>query len=330
MALTTKSLGIHQSEIIIRSALQQGLAEMRAKPWLLDYCFASLPLDTLTQKDYGQSLVDQAKAWFLQQDIPVKMNSANQPPTTFPAISIQLVSSVEDAKTHGDIHYEPFEDSDIDWPVLYGPFDAVSYNPMTGVLVLPTDVVDSIVLGPGQLIIDRIGGIHQILSVNDERTVVVETNAVGDFSGAVIKGQKPAYVAHMESVVFQEQYQIGVHCQGQPEQLTWLHSIVTFILLAYKQTLLEARNFERSTISSSDFNDNPFLGGDSGELIYSRFITITGFVRQMWPGNIAPKATAVEVQPVIVGGGVMHPSDTVDELDQESWIGDGDIDSFNS
>lgn len=330
MALTTKSLGIHQSEIIIRSALQQGLAEMRAKPWLLDYCFGSLPLDDLTKNDYGQSLLDQAKQWFLQQDIPVKMNTANQPPTTFPCISIQLVSSTEDAKTHGDIHYEPFEDSDLMWPILYGPFDAVSYDPKTGVLGLPLDIIGKFVVARGQLVIDRTGGMHQITDLHDNHTVVIEKNAVGDFTGAAIKGQPPAFVASMESVVFQESYQIGCHAQGQPEQLTWLHSIVTFILLAYKQTLLERRNFERSTIQSSDFTDNPFLGSDNGEMVYSRFVTITGFVRQMWPGGIAYKATGVETQPSIIGGGNMFPSDTVDQLDEEVWIGDGSTDDFNS
>lgn len=329
MAINTKTFGIFQSEITIRSMIQQGLAEIRAKPYLLDYCFASLPQDTLTAKTYGQSIVDKAKSWFLQQDIPVKMNTAQNPPSTFPCISIQLVSSNEGEKTLGDVHYDPYEDSDLLWPVLFGPFDAVSYDHKTGILVLPSNVVDKLVLSPGQIVFDKVGGIHQIQTVNDEHTVVIESGLVVDFSQANIKGQPPALITSLESVIFSETYQIGCHVQGEAEKLTWLHSIMTFIFLAYKETLLEARNFERSVVSSSDFSDNPFLGSDSGELVYSRFITLSGYVRQMWPGSFAEKITGVETQPAIIGGGVMFPDETEDQKDQESWIGDKDFSIFS-
>jgi len=320
MPVNTKTLGIFQSDLIIRSALLQGLAELRAKPWLLDYCFASLPQDDLTKNDYGQSSIDQAKKWFLQQAIPVKMNTTNQPPTTFPAISIQLVSSNEDAKTHGDVNYEPSEDNDMQWPSLYGPFDAVSYNGSTGVLVLPSDVSSQLILSPGQLIIDRVGGFHQITEVLDAQTVVIEKNLTVDFSQSYVKGQPPALITSVESVVFSETYQLGVHVSGEPEQLTWLHSIVVFLLLAYKQTLLEARNFERSTVSSSDFNDNPYLGSE-GQNVYTRFITLSGYVRQMWPGDIAQKITGTQTQLVIEDGRVMYPNESTSDA---PFIGDED------
>lgn len=322
MAVNTKTFGIFQSDLIIRSAITQGLAELRKKSWLLDFCFASLPQDELTARDYGQSTIDKAKAWFLAQKLPVMMNTTNQPPTTFPCISIQLVSSNEDAKTHGDVNYDVSEDNDMSWPALYGPFDAVSYNPVNGVLVFPDDVADKLVLFPGQIVIDRTGGFHQIIEAIDAVTVVVDKNLTVDFSQAVVKGQPPSIITSIESVVFSETYQIGCHVNGEPEQLTWLHSIVVFLLLAYKQVYLEARNFERSIISSSEFSDNPFLG--EGQTVYSRFITLSGYVRQMWPGAIAQKITGVQSQPIIEGGGVMYPNATDEEIKDASFIGDED------
>jgi hypothetical protein len=323
MAINTKTFGIFQSDLIIRSALTQGLAELRKKSWLLDFCFASLPQDELTAKDYGQSTVDKAREWFQAQKLPVMMNTTNQAPTTFPCLSIQLVSSNEDAKTHGDVNYDPTEDNDMAWPVLYGPFDAVFYDPVTGKLVFPDDVANKLVLFEGQIVIDRTGGFHQIIEAIDAVTVTIDKNLTVDFSQAVVKGQPPSLITSIESVVFAETYQIGCHVSGDPEQLTWLHSIVVFLLLAYKQTLLEARNFERSIISSSEFSDNPFLG--SGEqLVYSRFITLSGYVRQMWPGSIANKITGVQSQPIIEGGGVMYPAATDEEIKDAPWIGDED------
>lgn len=324
MAITTQTIGIFQSDLIIRSAIMQGLAELRAKDWLLDFCFASLTQDALTSADHGQSAIDRAKEWFLAQQIIVMMNTTNNPPTTFPVISIQLVSSNEDSKTHGDVNYDPTEDNTMQWPVLYGPFNAVSYTPKTGVLVLPADVASKLVLGPGQLIIDKVGGMHMIIDVIDDVSVHIDKNLTVDFTQAVVKGQAPALITSIESVIFSETYQIGVHCQGEPEQLTWLHSIMVFILLAYKQTLLEARNFERSVISSSEFSDNPFLG--DGQKVYSRFITLSGYVRQMWPGNIAQKIVATQTQPVIDGGGTMYPPSNTQQqqIQDASFIGDGD------
>lgn len=321
MAVNTKTFGIHQSDIIIRSAIEQGLAELRAKPWLLDYCFASLPQDDLTSKTYGTATLQRAKDWFIQQKIPVKMNTTNQPPTVFPAISIQLMSSNEDAKTHGDVNYDPYEDNDMQWAVLYGPFTPVSYDPTTGTMVFPSDVSATLSLSPGQLIIDIVGGMHQIIEVIDAQTVQIDKNLTVNFNGAVVKGQPPALITSVESVVFAETYTIGCHVQGEPEYLTWLHSIMVFILLAYKQTLLEARNFERSVIQSSDFTDNPFLG--EGQLVYSRFITLSGYVRQMWPGNITPKVTGVDTQIVVEDAGKMWPNESGPITDQ-IIIGDED------
>jgi hypothetical protein len=324
MAVNTQTIGIFQSDIIIRSAIMQGLAEIRAKPYLLDFCFASLTQDQMTQNDYGQATIDRARNWFLSQQIPVKLNTTNNPPTTFPAISIQLVSSNEDVKTHGDVNYDPTEDNTMQWPILFGPFDAVSYTPSTGVLVLPAAVSTALFLSPGQLIIDKTGGMHVISAVNDDVTVVIEKNATNDFTSAVVKGQAPALITSIESVVFSETYQIGCHVMGEPEYLTWLHSIMVFILLAYKQTLLEGRGFERSVLSSSEFSDNPMLG--DGTNVYSRFITLSGFIRQMWPGAIAQKITGTQVQEVIDGGGVMFPASNTQQqqIQDAPFIGDGD------
>lgn len=303
MPIQTSILGIHQSDVVIRSALEKGLENLRAKPWLLDYVFASLPQDELTANRYGQATVQRAKEWFLQNKVSIFMSTRTDKPT-WPALSIKLASSNETENTLGDVHYEPREDSDLQWPALYGPFNAVSYDPFTGYLTLPDDVSDTLYLSYGQLVIDGNGLIHPIEEVIDVNVVKIETALTTSFQNAVVKAQPPAYVAEVESLNFAETYHIGVHVGGEQEQLTWLHSIVVFILLAYKETLLEARNFERSTIQSSDFMQNPAF---DEEVVYSRYVTITGTVRQIWPKSIKQKITGIQPDVLASPVGELEP-----------------------
>src|SRR5574338_1571034 len=68
-----EALGIHQSDVIIRTAIVAALADLRADPRVLDYIFASLPADEKTREDYGEKSVAAAKKWFLNNKIEVSM-----------------------------------------------------------------------------------------------------------------------------------------------------------------------------------------------------------------------------------------------------------------
>lgn len=307
--VVTKSFGIFQSDIILRSALIKGLQNMRAKPWLLDYCFASLPQDQLTADLYGQKTVDAAKKWFLEGgdgghpiEVKVFLNTRLDPAST-PSISIALQSSGEDDATIGDVHYETEEDSTLQWPTLYGPFSVVSYNPKTGVVVMPPSAANAS-LGLGCVFIDDTGEIHSVLELIDGVTFRTAKDIRSPMSKAQLKGGAPSLSAQMESVVMAETYLIGIHVNGDDEKLIWLHSIVTFVLLAYKETLLEARGYERSRLTSAEMGFNSRLS-DSGEPVYSRFISIIGYVRQQWPKAIKQKIVGTEFVPsasLLVGG----------------------------
>lgn len=237
----TEPLGIHQSDIIIRSALIAGLDDLRANPWLLDYVFSSLPKDDLTKNDYGQREVDNAKKWFLNTEIPVIMNTRIDE-TKVPAISVSLMDSNESDTTLGDVHYVPVE-----------------------------------------------------------YTVEKDSKAVT-----------------LESLVFKETYSIGCHAAGETTFATYLHSIVVFILLRYKQRLLEARGFERSTVSSSDFRRNEMF---ENEMVFSRWISLSGYVRNYWPKDVDLLITSTEPAVIVTGADALpNDTDPADSL----WIGDQD------
>jgi hypothetical protein len=317
MDLPSEAVGIHQSDVVIRSAIMAGIADLRANPWLLDYAFASLAKDTLTQADYGQREIDNAKRWFLATRIPVFL-STRIDDAKFPCISISLMDSNEAETTLSDVHYQPTQDDDREWPALTPTFAPESWNHSTGILVVPKDIGDGLVLAPGMQILDADGVAHQILDVLTDYSVKL-TPGIFRMDKLIIKGNAPAQIVNFESVRMKETYALGCHVQGEQIHLTYLHSILVFVLYRYKMALLEARGFERSTLSSSDFRRNEMF---ESEFTFSRHINITGYVTHTWPAEVASKVTETAIQIKIIGAGKVPP-DT--DLNEVLWAGDQDV-----
>lgn len=275
MSITTEAPGIFAADIIIRSGVQQALNDLRANPYLLDYVFASLPADSLTTKEYGQLSSDAAKKWFLSTNIPVVM--AHRPERgEMPCISIHLGSSTEAEQTLGDVHYESKEVLADEWPILAGPY-VPAYNTQTGKMTIKGL---SIVPAVGMSVISASGRACLITETFSDRSFKIASGTNSDFSSVTIKGRKPAVVQNLESIFMRETYSIGIHSSGDPAYMMWLHSIMVFALNRGKQAYFEARGFERSTMNSSDFNFEPINGG---EIAYTRYLTLSGFVKNYWP-----------------------------------------------
>jgi hypothetical protein len=308
-------VGIFQSDAIIRTALLEGMSLIRDNPALINGIFRSTTVDTLLNAKLMAEEIENAKNWFLNTEIPVFMTYRIDE-VRVPAITIALQESSEAETTHGDIHYVPTEDTDGDWPALTRPFDPVRWAPSSGMMVLPAAAVEDLIIAPGMWIVDRTGGQHQILQDLGDNTVGLQPGTVADFANAIIKGSKPRFVTHVESASYRETYQIGCHVDGEPWKLTYLHSIVKYILLKYKQDLLESRGFERSQLSSTDFQRNSQF---EVELVYSRWINITGYVRQVWEKGTTERVDAVASKLIIGGAGTYGPPVFENgEVDQEA------------
>lgn len=292
--MITKALGVHQSDVVIRTALVQAISDLRANPWLLDHVFASLPQDELTAKTYGEKQVEMAKSWFLRTDIPVVMDYRLDY-VEGSCISVSLVESVEAENTLGDVHYEPTEEAEADWPPLTLSFTPEAYDGVTGRLTVPTSIGDELLITTGMVIVDRSGGVHSILDVEDRYNFLIAPGTNVDFTSSVIKGATPRLVKMLESLCFKETYRIGVHAHGEPFLLTWLHSIMVFCLLRYKQDLLEGRGFERSVISSTPFAKDERFGKENW---WSRYLSITGYVRHYWPKLKNDKIWSASLSPL--------------------------------
>lgn len=321
MTVPSEITGVHQSDVIIRSAIISALDDLRANPWLLDHAFASLPKDTLTKPEYGQREVDRAKKWFMSTRIPVLMShQINEP--TLPCITISLIESAEAETTLSDTHYVPAQDDSRVWPDLSARFTPISFYQASGYLTVPDAIGDALVLAPGMQIVDGQGRSHEVLEIIDIYTVMIAENTNADFRNSVIRGQRPSGIMQIESVRMKEVYAVGTHAQAEQTHLTYLHTLLVFCLYRYKMRFLEARGFERSVVSSSDFRRNEAF---ENELVWSRHINISGYVSHVWPGDSTQKITNLDT--IIRVDESRHlPPDT--DPDDHLWIGDEDSLTF--
>lgn len=314
--MNTECQGIHQSDVLIRAGLKAGITELRREPWLLDFVFASLPQDPLSASQYGEAEVSKAKSWFLATEIPVVMNYRVDEPK-IPSISIALLESAEVEQTLADINYKPLEEITADWPMLAGPFSVDGYDASIGLIKLPKAVGDGLLVVEGMYLIDDLGTEHLITQVDDRYSIYIEPLLNIAFSKAYIRSGKPTHVLTLESCNFRETYQIGVHASGSSSQLLYLHSIVVFVLLRSKQAFLEKRGFERSVISSQQVAQNPQFEGP--EIVWSRFINVSGYVRNFWPKQRNLRTGYVTVQASIEEPNAQPISETEPASD-EAWV----------
>ena len=270
--------GIFQSDLILRSALVEAISDLRSKPWLLDSVFASLRYDQLTNKLYGEKEIARGIRWFQSTEIPVVMAETLKA-DTIPCVSIEVTESSETNNTLGDQHYQTSQPAQEEWPPLTQPFTP-QYVPTTGLITLPKAIADSLVCTTGMLLVDHNGDRHPILDITDREHFTTDTSLIVDFSNSYIKSAYPRLVETLESATFREGYRIGCTCKGDPMATRWLHSLISFCLLHYRQDLLEARGLEVSSISSGPMvKDTRF----EAENIFSRFISLAGIVRNYWP-----------------------------------------------
>lgn len=318
------SLGIFQGDLIIRSAIVKALADLRENKWVLDYALLNLASDGLTNKDYGVKQIREAREWFLKTDVKVYHSLAITEPE-FPCITITLQDSRETEKTLGDVHYDPVEAFSTDDQGLTRPFqlEVVSHDYTTGDITLriPDEVANNIYIFPNMIIQGDTGETYKITQVPEYNLIVINsTNQKYNLKNAVLKlNPDSAYVVNLESEQMNETYLLGIHVSGPPLYLMVLHTILVMSLLRYKESLLEARGFHESTISSSDFSRNNQMGFED---TFSRYVTISGTVRQYWPKNVNPTVQGTVLKGLRAIGGATTPSPN--PTGSLMWIGDED------
>lgn len=296
------------------------IADIRANPWLLDYVWASVVQDALTARTYGMADLERSKEWFLNTDFPVKVGPVMDE-TAVPVIVVSLGNSEEQTAeaTIGDINPDGAteDNTSAEWPPMTTPLIPVSYDQATGVLVLrEKDIPSDFSVAEGMYVIDRFGAPHEIKKTYGRAAVGVAPGTVADFRGGTIKTARPTWLTFVESSSFRESYQLAVKVGGEPVNTVLLHSVVVFCLLRYKEVLLEARGFERSTFTSSDLKLDTEMS--ETQPVFARYISLSGYIRQYWPKLVTPKIAVAYTQGRVIAAG---PTGTQDwSLDDDSIV----------
>lgn len=335
MIRTTVSKGICQSDVLIRTAIIAALEDMRENPWMLDYVFAWLRQDDLTVKTYGEVEMAEAKDWFLNTDVVVTMAYRQDRPQ-LPCIGIELVDSSEEQQgtALGDVHYEPDEDTNATEvvikprPVL--SFTPKSYDSATGTVQLPDDLNTDSIFTDMVLYDAASNRGYPILEVVGDNSFTIAADTKANFTKAYIAPISSFYTVRMESAAYRETFRLRCFVAGSVTHLFFLHSVLTFILLAYKEQYLEGRGFDRSVPTAQGVV--PMDGEKDGpEVIYTRDTILTGYVRQYWPkpGSLTRKIDGILVYPIkVIDGGTTPPAILQNAADQGWAMEDDDTDGL--
>lgn len=291
--------GVPATDIVVRTAIMAALDDIRANPWLLDFCFQSLRHDVLTRKEYGEAEMQELKDWVLNNEIAVVMahnlNNVRQP-----AISIEVGDSNEIQQILGDIHVTYTEK--IVFVTKLPPllvFTPASYDKATGTITLASgQTTDNVFVG--NRVLDRANNAaYLITEVIDSHTFTIGAGIELSLLRAEVVPADDLWTANCESVRLQEGFNIDCIVQGDPTKTLILEGLVKFMLYRYKQSLLEARGFENTIIRSSGMTFSTMYGKEATQLLWKRVAMVTGWSELSWPKTISPPIAGLRVSILI-------------------------------
>jgi hypothetical protein len=278
--------GIFQGDIIIKTAIDLGIEDMRKNPWLIDHMLSDLVKIGYFSDKYGQKQIDACKEWFRNAQIDVYMR-AREDKDRLPCVTIQMGPSNEkpDMKTMADQSTDTtiLMPQEIGKPIPYvvKPFVPVGYDQHTGLVEVPSSV-DLGSIAAGMILVNPAKGQGYTITEVNPDGIYIEPGLEIQASQFGVLPQYQYYKARIEHSFFDETYMIGCHAHGDTQTLLFLWSIVKYSILRYRESLLEANGFAESSISSAgpDFDEAFTTAG--GEKAWTRFMTLNGQTENSW------------------------------------------------
>lgn len=321
---------IFSGDTVIKLAIEQGLSDIRSNLWLIDNIMGHFKDPALST--YGQKEIDRCKEWFKNNKIEVLLRYRLDK-DEFPCVTIALNSSseIEDMRHLADTSTESvvLMPSDINKPINYivKPFVPSEVDNDSGFVGISSSIKSARLIQPGMILVDVSNGNGYVIRSIAEGGIFVDSNLNISAPKLAVVPRFQFYEAKVEHSFFRESYTIGCHVHGDPAILLWLHAIVSYCLLRYKESLLEARGFSQTSFSSSDVAPNQYMSTPGGENVFSRFVTLSGMVENSWIKSPYRIAEAVEIaektqgsESLMAGIKVISNIDSPDFLNTEEDI----------
>jgi hypothetical protein len=312
-------MGLISTNILLKSAIEAGLADLRANVWVLKDIFSPMVNDPLSQNEYGQRYVDNAVNWFVQTNIPVFLGYRTDSPE-FPCITILPNSRTEavDRTTLADqgvvTQQDPRQDITQSIIKVTPNFSPVAYDATTGAVTVPNGINLTVVVS-GQYLVAKSGKAYLITSVSQPNVITIAPNTHDDFSTLFVTPSTQLYNIHQEETFVRETVTIGVHAQSDPVQNEWLHDIIWYLLLRIKEAFLEGRGMELTAPDSGQLELNSNF---NPERVFSRYISITGVLPFSFIKFAAPRLDGVTGGVTIITD-ELTPSFYLPQANAQGW-----------
>lgn len=281
-------MAIFQSDLSIKTAIELGMQDLRENIWLVDDILSDAVQNPYLREKYGQKQIDACKEWFLNNQIDVYMRGRNDR-DKLPCITISLGASHEktDMKHMADQSTEKtiLLPNKIGKPIAYvvKPFAVGAYDASSGVVEADITMTGMDEVSEGMILVNPSNGKGYIIHGLTPDGIQLEPSLdIDEGTKLGIVPQYQYYEARIEHTFFQESYTVGCHAHGDEQSALWLHSIVLYSLLRYREGLLEANGFAESVISSGDLQLDPHFASEGGERAFVRYISLTGQVENSW------------------------------------------------
>ena len=272
---------IFQTDALLKTLLEQTIDDIRQNLWLLDYILDDFTENPFLRTKYGTKQIQAAKEYFANNNINVQLQFSKDK-EKFPAIFLTLGSSneVQEMRTMSDISQDDLTlmPNRVGQPIPYviKPFVPVEYEQSTGLITAPigTDVP---LVAQGMVLVNPANGNGFVIEGITDGKIQIAPGTVVDASQLGVIPKYRFFTSRLGRSFFEENWNITI-ATNDPQTLLWLHSIVVFGLLRYRE-FLEHNGFLETHFNSTDIF-NPEFSNPAGEEIYARQVTMFGKVQQ--------------------------------------------------
>lgn len=294
-------MSLHLPDLIVESIIRDGIEFLKQNPARVDDIFRSLTR-IYANKKYGQAEIEKIKTLLNTKNIAI-VHSFHAAQAQSPCYSIQLGTESE-AKDRA--HLSDFEDDvqvDLEGEELVqyekiNPLTPDSYDPVSGKVMVP-DSADMSLIHKGYIFVDADEIEHEILAgisnVDGNKFFFIGKNADVDLSGPGLIKSFISYSQHeLRGDSSQVNMLVGVH--SKDALLTkYLYIILKYIFKSRKNDLIK-RGMINSSFQGSDFTRDLRYEGD---MVYTRFFTLSGQVDDTWRSDDVELIDNVEIDATI-------------------------------
>lgn len=315
---------IFLGDLRIKACIELFLEDISKNEWLINDVLGDTVANPYLVKLYG-SQIESCKQWLKNNRINIFMSERDDR-VEFPCVVIEMGTSNEKAemKHMADLSTQVVNmiPNNINKPIPYvvKPLSG-TYDTNLGTFTFSSPV-DLNLVGEGMILLDPASGTGYVINSNYAPNTVMLTK------GLTLKAERfgiiPKYQYYQTRIghsFFTEPYKITVNAIDQQTCL-WLHSIVVYALLRYRQSLLEADGYAESMISSGKMYPNLDFS-DTGQVIWSRDVNITGQVENRWleqPHRIIETANLGQEEGYVGGALIIsNITDTFEDLSTVNW-----------